>query len=262
MEGIAMKELTASKKRKLLSSIKEYRKKFLIGKYSELDESGTRLMINSFLTDVLGFTSIEEVKTEYMIRGTYADYVIQVSGKQYFIVEVKAMGLELSQKHLRQAVNYAANEGIEWTLLTNGKRFDFYKIIFDKPIDYRKVFSVDLSDVKQFRVAVENIQYITKQLIFRKGLEHLWDKCAALEPSNISRLLYSKYIINFLRRQLRKTHKSKFTDDEIKGVVTRVIEEKVESAKPQRKKRRRRTKNIKSIPASRQSASTSIEIIK
>jgi len=257
-----MKELTASKKRKLLSSIKKYRKKYLIGKYSELDESGTRLMINSLLTDVLGFTGIEEVKTEYMIRGTYADYVIQVNGKRYFIVEVKAMGLELSQKHLRQAVNYAANEGIEWALLTNGKRLDFYRIIFDKPIDSRKMFSIDLSDVKQFRVAVENLQYITKQLILRKGLEHLWDKCAALEPSNISRLLYSKYIINFLRRQLRKTHKSKFSDDEIKGVVTRVIEEQFESAKPQRKRRRKQKRRIKNVSTSRQSTSTSVEIMK
>jgi hypothetical protein len=257
-----MKELTASKKRKLLSSIKKYRKKYLVGKYSELDESGTRLMINSFLTDILGFLSIEEVKTEYMIRGTYADYVTQVNGKRYFIVEVKAMGLELSQKHLRQAVNYAANEGIEWALLTNGQHFNFYRIIFNKPIDYRKVFSVDLSDMRQFRVAVENLQYMTKQLILRKGLEHLWDKCAALEPSNISRLLYSKYIINFLRRQLRKTHKSKFSDDEIKGVITRVIEEQVKSTNPQRKRRRKRTRNIKSVSTSRQSTSTSVEIMK
>ncbi len=254
-----MKELTASKKRKLLSSIKKYRKKYLIGKYSELDESGTRIMINSFLTDVLGFVSIEEVKTEYMIRGTYADYVVQVSGKRCFIVEVKAMGLELSQKHLRQAVNYAANEGIEWALLTNGRRFDFYRIMFDKPIDSRKVFSVDLSDAKQFTISLENLQYITKQLILKKGLENLWDKCCALEPSNISRLLYSKHIIKFLRRELRKAHKSKFSDDEIKAVITRVIEEQVEGVKPHRKRRRRHTKNpTAEVSASRQSVPTPV----
>lgn len=257
-----MKELTASKKRKLLSSIKKYRKKYLVGKCSELDESGTRIMINSFLTDVLGFTSIDEVRTEYMIRGTYADYVIQVNEKRYFIIEVKAMGLELSQKHLRQAVNYAANEGIEWALLTNGKRLDFYRIIFDKPIDSRKVFSFDLSDVKQLRAAVECIQYITKYLILRKGLENLWNKCSALEPCNISRLLYSKQIINFLRRQLRKTHKSRFSDDEIKGVITRVIEEQVKSTKPQRKQRKKQRRSIKSVSASRQSYPTSVEIMK
>ena len=62
--------LTTSKKTKLLIAVKAYNKKYLHGKMTELDESGTRLMINSFLTDVLGFIPIEEVKTEYMIRGT------------------------------------------------------------------------------------------------------------------------------------------------------------------------------------------------
>ena len=66
-----MKQLTTSKRRKLLSALKRYRKEYLISKFSDLDESGTRLMINSFLTNTLGFTCIEEVKTEYMIRGTY-----------------------------------------------------------------------------------------------------------------------------------------------------------------------------------------------
>jgi len=250
-----MKQLTTSKRRKLLSALKRYRKEYLIGKYSDLDESGTRLMINSFLTDTLGFTSIEEVKTEYMIRGTYADYIIQVKGKRYFVVEVKSMGLELSPKHLRQAVNYAANEGIEWALLTNGKRFDFYRIIFSKPIDSRKVFTVDLSEETQLKMAAEYLQYITRALILQKGLESLWHKYSALEPSNISRLLYSKPIINYLRRQLRRTYKTKFSDDEIKAVITRVIEEKIENVKPRKTKRVRRMKTPKIVPPSGQSAS-------
>jgi len=69
--------LTASKQAKLLDSLKKYSKKYLHGKLTELDESGTRLMINEFLSDVLGYAPIEEIKTEYMIKGTYADYVIQ-----------------------------------------------------------------------------------------------------------------------------------------------------------------------------------------
>ena len=239
-----------------MSALKRYRKEYLIGKYSDLDESGTRLMINSFLTDTLGFTSIEEVKTEYMIRGTYADYIIQVKGKRYFVVEVKSMGLELSPKHLRQAVNYAANEGIEWALLTNGKRFDFYRIIFSKPIDSRKVFTVDLSEEGQLKMAAEYLQYITRALILQKGLESLWQKYSALEPSNISRLLYSKPIINYLRRQLRRTYKTKFSDDEIKAVITRVIEEKIESVKPRKPKKARRMKTPKIVPPSSQSTST------
>ncbi|EKD49815.1 MAG: hypothetical protein ACD_63C00040G0001, partial [uncultured bacterium] len=152
--------LTSSKKKKLLSALRSYHKKYLSDKFADLDESGTRLMINMFLTDILGYASIEEIKTEYMIRGTYADYVIQVKGERSFLVEVKAFSLNLSDKHLRQATNYGANEGIEWTLLTNGRNFDFYKIIFNKPIEIKKVFSIDLNDHLKLKEYAEVLQYL------------------------------------------------------------------------------------------------------
>ncbi|HCL06019.1 MAG TPA: hypothetical protein DHW64_08675 [Chitinophagaceae bacterium] len=123
--------LTALKQQKLLNALKTYRKDFLDGSIKELDESGTRIMINRFLSDVLGYKQLEEIKTEYMIKGTYADYVIQVNKTRHFLVEVKALSFQLSEKHLRQTVNYGANEGIEYALLTNGKNFEFYKIIFE-----------------------------------------------------------------------------------------------------------------------------------
>src|SRR5258708_3643311 len=176
--------LTKSKQAKLHGALKYYCKKYLNGKSSELDESGTRLMINSFLTDVLCFAPIDEVKTEYMIRGTYADYVIQTKGIRNFLVEVKALSLQLSDKHLRQAINYGANEGIEWALLTNGKNFDFYKILFNKPIESRKVFDFDLADPVQVKACVETLQYITKEGIMNKGLHSLWAKTSALDPVN------------------------------------------------------------------------------
>lgn len=243
-----MKQLLASKRRELLSALKAYRKKYLVGKYSELDESATRIMINSFLTEALGFASLDEVKTEYMIRGTYADYIVQMKGKRYFIVEVKSMGLELSPKHLRQAVNYAANEGIEWALLTNARRFDFYRIIFEKPIDSREVFSVDLSDETQLKAAVDNLQYLTKTLLLQRGLDNLWHKYSALEPTNVSKLLYSKPIINYIRRELKRSHKTRFEADEIKHVITRIIEDEMAPAKPHRTKKGRKKRMTKPEP--------------
>src|SRR5688500_14128054 len=122
--------LTPAKKTKLLAALKNYNKRYLNGKMTELDESGTRLMVNDFLTNVLGFAAIDEVKTEYMIKGTYADYVVRLKGVIHFLVEVKSLSLTLSHKHLRQAVEYGANEGIDWAILTNGKILELYKIIF------------------------------------------------------------------------------------------------------------------------------------
>ena len=220
--------LTKGKKTKLLGALKAYNKKFLKTKLADLDESGTRLMINSFLTEVLGFASIEEVKTEYMIRGTYADYVIQTKGVRHFLVEVKSLSLTLSDKHLRQAINYGANEGIEWALLTNGKQFDFYRILFQKPIESRLVFSFDLCDSESFRNCVDVIQFLHRDAILSKGLDRLWAKTIALNPKNVAGLLYAKPVLNFIRRTLNKKYKNKFSEEEIENSINRIVYEEIQ----------------------------------
>ena len=249
--------LTKSKKIKLLNALKSYNKKFLNSKRVELDESGTRLMINSFLTDVLGFTAIDEVKTEYMIRGTYADYVIQTKGIRHFLVEVKSLSLSLSDKHLRQAINYGANEGIEWALLTNGKRFDLYKILFQKPIESRLVFSYDLCESKNLRNCMDVIQFIHKDAILNKGLDKLWQKTIALDPKNVSGLLYAKPIVGFIKRTLNKKYRTKFADEEIQHALNRLIKEEIdlEEIKPMKNKKVKR----KIIPV-KKSKQASVEV--
>jgi hypothetical protein len=219
--------LNTNKKAKLLTALKAYSKTYSHGKFTELDESGTRLMINTFLTDVLGYIPIEEVKTEYMIRGTYADYVIQTKGIRHFLVEVKALTFDLSDKHLRQAINYGANEGIEWALLTNGKCFEFYRILFNKPIEARKVFQFDLSEPSQFKDCVEVMQYIHKESIQNKGLSLLWNKNCALDPVNIAGLLFAPPVTNFIKKVLKDKFKSKFSDEEISASINRIISESI-----------------------------------
>lgn len=215
--------LTKSKLTKLHNSLKKYSKQYLHKKLTELDESGTRLMINSFLTDVLGFIPIEEVKTEYMIRGTYADYVIQLKGNRHFLVEVKSLSLNLSAKHLRQTVNYGANEGIDWALLTNGKSFDFYKILFTKPIDAIKVFSFNLSETDKLKNCLESLQYLHKDSVSKKGLDILWNKSIAMNPKNLAGYLYADPVVNFLKRSLGKKYKNKFSNEEIKSALSNLI---------------------------------------
>ena len=220
--------LTTSKLAKLTEALKKYSKKYLNGKYTELDESGTRLMINSFLMDVLGYEALEEIKTEYMIKGTYADYVIQIKGKRHFLVEVKALTLNLSEAHLRQAINYGANEGIEWALLTNGKSFDFYKILFNKPIEARKVFSLDLSDTSKLKVSSEFLQFLHKDAVVNKGLDLLWNKSNALDPANVAGYLYAPTVLNFIKKALKDKYNHKFTDDEVKVALDKIVFEAIE----------------------------------
>jgi hypothetical protein len=233
--------LSSVKKIKLISGLKHYKKLYLDRGYEELDESATRLMINHFLTEVLGYKMIDEIKTEYIIRGTYADYVIQIDGTRHFLIEVKGFSLELSEKHLRQAINYGANEGIDWAILTNGRKIDLYKILFDKPIDAKKVFSIDLTDQLSFKGIAEQLQYLHRDSVIKKELDTLWRKHSALDPKNLTSYLFGKPVINYIRKELKNKFKSKFSDDEIYDGLKNIIEnpicfENLKQAKPKRKK--------------------------
>jgi hypothetical protein len=216
--------ISSSKSEKMLLALKDYKKRYLTKNLSELDESGTRIMINTFLTSILGFQELEEIKTEFMIKGTYADYIVQIGGKRHFLVEVKAFSIDLSDKHLRQAVNYGANEGIEWAVLTNGRHFQFYRIIFDKPISEKLVFEIDFTsedyDVKE---ALALLTYFHREAVLKNSFASLWARYAALEPVGLAGLLFSPQVVTFLKKELKAKYDTKFEDDEILEALTEVV---------------------------------------
>lgn len=220
--------LNTAKFQKLIQAIKVYRKEYLDGQHVELDESGTRLMINSFLSDVLGYRPLVEIKTEYMIKGTYADYVIQIDKVRHFLVEVKALSFDLSEKHLRQTINYGANEGIEYALLTNGKSFEFYKIIFDKPISSRLIFSVDLNDASAIKGSAEYLQHLHKDSVLKNQFRPLWNKCEATDPYNIAGILCSDQMLSQIKKLIKQKYNEKCTDDVVLSAVHKIINDKMD----------------------------------
>lgn len=214
------------------NSLKAYKKKYLKKQYFELDESATRLMINSLLTDVLGYTELEEIKTEYRIRGEYADYVIQLARKKYFVVEVKSIQLDLTEKHLRQSINYAANEGIDWIILTNGKSIELYKVLFGKPISARKIFDFDISENDDFKKMSEYLVFLSKKSVEKEELFNFWKRFEALEPIQLSKNLYDINIIKFLRKILKQKTGLYFNDNDILDSIHKIITTKIECNKP------------------------------
>ena len=241
--------LSTQKYLKFTQSIKDYKKKFLDKPLGELDESGTRLLINHFLTEMLGYETLTEVKTEYMIKGTYADYVIQTSGKRHFLVEVKALSLNLSANHLRQSINYGANEGIDFVLLTNGRVFELYKVLFEKPISHELIYSLNLADLSNIKGIAEQLQYLHKDSVLKKGLEILWDRHSALSPKNLSKLLFSAEVVSFLQKELKKKHNIKFEDINIQNAVKKIAIEsvKIQDFKSIQKKDRKKIDKLITI---------------
>jgi hypothetical protein len=171
--------------------------------FADLDESATRIMVNNFLTEILGYKELEEIKTEYRIRSEYADYVVQLKRKKHFVVEVKSIQIDLNEKHLRQSLSYAANEGIDWILLLNGRQIQLYRVNFGKPVTTTLIYSLDLLKNEDIKLAPEYIWYLTKKAVERGELETFWKRSNALQLENLGKLLYSDEIVKRLRNDLK-----------------------------------------------------------
>ena len=223
---------TQNQTKVFLKKLRSYHGKYIKTKYADLDESATRLMINAFLTDILGYAELEEIRTEHMIKGAYADYVIQVDRKKHLVVEVKAIQIDLSDNHLRQAVGYAANEGIDWVLLTNGRSFEVYRVIFKKPITYKRLFVFDLRVAGILKDAAEGLILLHKRFLTRGELDAFWKRYQALEPNNLCRYLYAKEIVRLLRRALKHDAGLSFSEEDIFDSIHEIIVTKIDSHKP------------------------------
>ncbi len=212
---------TEHQRGQLEKKLREYRKKNL--KKSDYNESATRIYVNEFLQDVLGYTFDEEIKTEYAIKGEYADYVIQLKRKKNFVVEVKAMSIDLNEKHLRQAQNYAANEGIDWILLFNGKQIQLYRLLFTKPIKNQLIIDLDLGDITHMRKASEQLLALTKHSVEKGELEEFWKRVDALTPASLLKTIYTEDVIRAVRLKVKKQSGISFSQDEILSAVHSLI---------------------------------------
>jgi hypothetical protein len=215
----------------LREQLKVYKRKYLRKEFATLNEADTRIMTNSFLTEILGYRELEEIKTEYRIKGEYADYVIQLKRKKHFVVEVKSIELDLNDRHLRQSLAYAANEGIDWILLLNGREIQLYRVNFGKPISTTLIFKVNLMDATELKKAPELLWYLTKRAVDKRELDTFWKRTNALNPSNLAKLLYSEEIVKRLRNDLKDQTGIYFQVEDVADSLLQIITEAVEFPK-------------------------------
>ena len=104
------------------------------------------MLVNAILAEALGWDPFTNLTGEHMIKGQYCDIEIKQESGLFAVIEVKAAAIALSPKHLYQAVGYAASEGVDWVVLTNGADWQVYRVVFAKPVNQDLVFEVSLLD--------------------------------------------------------------------------------------------------------------------
>jgi hypothetical protein len=216
----------------LTTKLKEYKKRYLKKEFSTLDESATRIMTNSFLSEVLGYTELVEIRTEYRVKSEYADYVVQLKRKKHFVVEVKSIQIDINDKHLRQSLSYAANEGIDWIMLLNGREVQLYRVNFAKPIDTTLIYKINMMDNDDFKKAPLLLWNLTKIAVEKNELEDFWKRTNALNPVNLARLLYAEETVKHLRGDLKEQTGIYFQIEDIAEALSQVISQKIDFPRP------------------------------
>ena len=106
-------KITKKTEDRIKAALPKFQKVLGIAKDRDLNESDTVSIITDILAEVFGYDKYLEVTSELAIRGTYCDLAIKLGDKFQYLIECKAIGTDLKEAHLRQALGYGANKGIE-----------------------------------------------------------------------------------------------------------------------------------------------------
>src|SRR3972149_3541523 len=118
---------------RITAGLKRFQPILTAAKSRDVNESDTVVIVTDLLQEIFGYNKYAEITSEHMIRGTFCDLAVKLEGSLAFLIEVKAIGLELKEQHVKQAVDYAANQGCEGVTLTNAAVWRAYKVTFGKP---------------------------------------------------------------------------------------------------------------------------------
>jgi len=178
------------------------------------------MIVTDVLADVFGYDKYSEVTRELCIRGTYCDLATRIDGKFQMIIEVKTIGLELKDAHVKQAVDYAANLGVEWVALTNGNLWRVYRVIFAKPIDAELVLDIDLLDLNAKSADhLESVYLLTRESMLKSGLYAYHDHLQATNKFYLAAVVLSDPVLETVRRELRRLSDAKVEIDDLREAL-------------------------------------------
>lgn len=230
---------------RLIAGLKRYQPILSAAKARDVGEADTVTIIKDMLADVFGYDKYSDVTSEHSIRGTYCDLAIKIDGQLETLIEVKAIGLELKDQHVKQATDYAANQGVDWVLLTNGVTWRVYRIIFAKPIDQELVLEIDFCALNTRAEGDLELLYLwCKEGWQRSVLGEYHTQRQALSRFYVGAMLQTDPVLDVIRRELRRISPDvRIDSDQIRDVlVNEVIKREVLEGEQANEARKKATK--------------------
>jgi len=191
---------------RITNRIKQFQSILDAQRARDVSEADTVTLVKDLLSEVFGYDKYAELTSEHSIRGTYCDLAVKIESKLALLIEVKAIGTELRDQHIKQAIDYAANEGCEWVVLTNAVEWRMYHVLFRKPIDKQELAQLNLLtiDTKQDE-CMERLYLLTREGFVKSALAEYRDRKEATSRFMLAAiLLHSGPVQTALRREVRR----------------------------------------------------------
>jgi hypothetical protein len=192
----------AAARERVRSSLKKFIKPLQDMLTRDANEGDTRMIVNELLSDALGYDKFEDLTTEYMVRGEFADYGVRIDKQMVAFIEVKRASTKLGVKHLRQVEMYAVNEGVEWVVLTNGSHWLVYHLTAGLPVTIDLVLDIDLLGPHTVPQKAERFYFLSKESIKHRQIEDVWRQKAATSPKALLDVMLSKPVLEEVRKEL------------------------------------------------------------
>lgn len=185
-------------------------------------EADTVMVVTDILGEVFGYDKYSELTAEHAIKGTFCDLATRIDGNIQALIEVKAVGLELKDQHVTQAVNYAANQGVDWVILTNAAHWRVYSVTFAKPINQELVVEIDFCGLNSRNSRdIESLYLLCKEGWIKSVLGEYQTRKQALSRFFLGAMTLTKPVLDVIRRELRRVSPDVRIDvDEIANVLS------------------------------------------
>ena len=196
-------------------NLKRFQSILTDAKSRDISESDTVVILGDMLAELLGYKKYIEITTEFAIRGTYVDLAVKVGNDVRFLIEAKAINVDLKDNHIKQAIDYGANHGIEWVALTNGVIWQVYKVHFKQPIDKSLIFEVDLLNTSpKNSQLLECFGTLSREGFTQSSMTAFFQQQQATSKFSLAALLTSENVLAALKKELKKLSPTIKVDDD------------------------------------------------
>lgn len=187
------------------STIKTFQSIANSHKSKDVSEADTVTLVKDILADTFGYDKYNELTSEQQIRGTFCDLAVKIEGKIRLLIEVKSAGIELNDVHLRQVLNYGANQGIEWVVLTNSIEWRLYRIKFGQPIDCEEVSAFNFLNVNlKNEEDQRKLFLLCRDGINTDAMDIYHQHAQLINKFTVAQVVLMEPVVSAIRREIRK----------------------------------------------------------